>query len=95
MKRCDYAFKLGDRMLLSSKDINIEDHTPKLRLKYQGPWPIIKVISPVAYKLQVTSYKLERRINGASGAQVRTKAFSQTCMYKRGNSNLTLLKEAT
>lgn len=53
LKRRDYAFRVGDRVLLSSKDINLKDLTPKLRLKYLGPWKIIKVISPVAYKLDL------------------------------------------
>ena len=53
MKRRDYTFRVGDRVLLSSKDINIRDLTPKLRLKYQGPWQVTKVVSPVAYRLDL------------------------------------------
>ena len=53
MARRDYTFRVGDQVLLSSKDINIKDLTPKLRLKYQGPWKITQVISPVAYKLEL------------------------------------------
>ena len=53
LKRREYSFRVGDKVLLSSKDLNIQDLTPKLRLKYQGPWTITKVISPVAYKLDL------------------------------------------
>lgn len=53
MKRRDYTFRVGDKVLLSSKDINIKDLTPKLRLKYLGPWTITKVISSHAYQLDL------------------------------------------
>lgn len=52
-QRRDYTFRVGDKVLLSSKDIAVKDLTPKLRLKYQGPWPIVKKISPVAFKLDL------------------------------------------
>ena len=53
MKRREYTFRVGDKVLLSSKDINIKDLTPKLRLKYLGPWTITKVISSHAYQLDL------------------------------------------
>lgn len=49
--RRDVTFKCGDRVLLDSAAIPLDDLTPKLRLKYQGPYTITKVVSPVAYKL--------------------------------------------
>lgn len=53
MKLRDYSFRVGDQVLLSSKDINIKDLTPKLRLKYLGPWTITKIISSHAYQLDL------------------------------------------
>jgi transposase InsO family protein len=53
MKRHDYTFRKDDLVLLSSKDLTLQDLSPKLRLKYQGPWRITQVVSPVAYKLDL------------------------------------------
>jgi hypothetical protein len=53
LRRRDYTFRVGDQVLLSTKDLTLEDLSAKLRLKYQGPWKIIKVISPVAYQLDL------------------------------------------
>lgn len=51
LKRRDYTFRVGDFVLLSSKDLTLRELCGKLRLKYQGPWRVSHVISPVAYKL--------------------------------------------
>mgnify|MGYP006280086663 CR=1 FL=1 len=53
MRRRDYSFQVGDQVLLSTNHLALQDLSPKLRLKYQGPWPILRVISPVAYKLDL------------------------------------------
>lgn len=53
MKRRDYTFQVGDRVLLSTADLTLRELCKKLRLKYQGPWTVSKVISPVAYKLDL------------------------------------------
>lgn len=53
LRRRDYAFRVGAQVLLSSKDLTLRELCKKLRLKYQGPWRVSKVISPVAYKLDL------------------------------------------
>eukprot|EP00882_Tetradesmus_deserticola_P010360 GHRQ01010944.1.p2 GENE.GHRQ01010944.1~~GHRQ01010944.1.p2 ORF type:complete len:201 (-),score=7.98 GHRQ01010944.1:411-1013(-) len=53
-KRKDVQFKVGDLVLLSTKNIHLK--TPgvnKLLPKYLGPFPIKDVINPVAYRLEL------------------------------------------
>jgi hypothetical protein len=51
--RRDVQFKLGDRVLLSTAHLRFlhKDKASKLLPKYLGPFPIVKVVSPVAYEL--------------------------------------------
>jgi len=57
--RRDTVFKVGDQVLLSSRNIAMK--TPgssKLLPKYLGPFKVIKVLSPVSYRLDLpTSMK--------------------------------------
>ena len=51
------SFKVGDKVLVSTK-YSINDATAgrpsgKLRAKFMGPYTIIKVVSPVSYKLEL------------------------------------------
>lgn len=50
-RRRDFSFKVGDQVLLSTEDLPIKDLSKKLRVKFNGPWTIVQVINPVAYKL--------------------------------------------
>ena len=44
-------FKEGDQVWLEASNLKLPYHTPKLAPRRQGPFHIIKVISPVAYQL--------------------------------------------
>ena len=46
-------FKEGDLIWLEAKNINLGVLYQKLKPKREGPFPITKVISPQAYKLQL------------------------------------------
>ena len=46
-------FKEGDLVWLEAKNINLGVLHWKLKPKREGPFPITKVISPWAYKLQL------------------------------------------
>jgi hypothetical protein len=54
--RRDFQFGLGDEVLLSTKYFIPEafrDRKMKLTAKFAGPYEIIEVISPVAYRLRL------------------------------------------
>ena len=55
--RTHMTFALGDLVLLSSAHINLASQqqrpTRKLQNRFLGPYPIMKVISPVTYKLDL------------------------------------------
>ena len=54
-KRREESFVIGDEVVLATKHLrNLEPHLPmKLRRRWVGPFPIAKVISPVAYRLDL------------------------------------------
>lgn len=49
-------FQVGDRVLLSTQNIRFKLAVPKLTAKRVGPFPIVKKISSVAYKLQLPAH---------------------------------------
>jgi hypothetical protein len=52
-KRSDYEFGVGDKVLLSNKRFKPPEDNgrrKKLAAKFAGPYEIIQVVSPVAYK---------------------------------------------
>ena len=51
--RRNYEFKKGDSVWLSTKNLNLGERSRKLTAKYTGPFKIIEVISPVAYRLEL------------------------------------------
>ncbi len=58
-KRRDVHFKLGQLVLLSTANLNLEERAPKLADRYVGPFKIIEVIHQVNYKLDLpTSMKI-------------------------------------
>jgi len=46
-------FKVGDQVLLSTANLNNQDRAPKLLPKFTGPFKIKRVVSPVAYELEL------------------------------------------
>ena len=52
--RRDETFKVGDEVVLSTYNIRVNQHLPsKLRRRWIGPYQVAKVISPVAYGLDL------------------------------------------
>lgn len=53
--RREMALKVGDEVLLSTANLRIvhRDKASKLIPKYIGPFPVIRIISPVAYELKL------------------------------------------
>ena len=55
-KRRDVSFKVGDRVLLSSKKLKVpraENAKEKFQPCYYGPYKILKIVTPVTYKLEL------------------------------------------
>jgi hypothetical protein len=52
-RRRDVVFKEGEEVYLSTKNLPLRQGIAKFTGKYTGPFKIIKVISPVAYKLAI------------------------------------------
>ena len=53
--RREETYKIGDRVLLSTAHLNNQERAPKLMHRYIGPFPICRVVSPVAYELTLPS----------------------------------------
>jgi hypothetical protein len=54
--RRDLTFIVGDKVRLSTDNITLADYpSSKLRPRYLGPFTVIKVVSPVSYKLSLPS----------------------------------------
>jgi hypothetical protein len=51
--RTDIFFNVGDMVMISTQNLNTLNKAPKLLPRYIGPYKIIKVISKVAYKLEL------------------------------------------
>src|ERR671924_347543 len=70
--RRELEFKVGDKVLLSTKNINnpIDKNHPiqKLTPKFIGPYIVAKAISKVAYKLELpTNMRIHPRAPNGSG----------------------------
>ena len=58
------AFKEGEEVLLSTQHLNLKEGLQhKLAERYTGPFRVIKVVSPVAYKLQIPAEWKQRQIH--------------------------------
>jgi hypothetical protein len=53
----DQDYKVGDKVLLSTKYLNLKhsESSRKLLPKWIGPFEVVQVVGPVAYKLKMTS----------------------------------------
>jgi hypothetical protein len=57
-KRRDYTFRVGDKVWLSAKHLHLtkaENAKQKLQPRFYGPFKVIGVVSPVAYRLELPS----------------------------------------
>jgi hypothetical protein len=54
-RHIDQEFKVGDMVLLSTKYLNLKhsEKSRKLPLKWIGPFEVVQVVGPVAYKLKM------------------------------------------
>ena len=52
-KRRDRVFKVGDRVLLSTANLNTQERMAKLIPKWIGPYRVKRVVSRVAYELEL------------------------------------------
>jgi hypothetical protein len=50
----DFSFKLGDKVWLEAKNLTLQYVSAKLAPKRHGPFRITKLISPVAYQLDLS-----------------------------------------
>jgi hypothetical protein len=53
--RSDVRFKIGEKVMLSTSNLKSLDQVPKLLSKWLGPYAVKRVISPVAYELELPS----------------------------------------
>ena len=51
--RREETYEQGEQVLLSTANLNNEQRAPKLLPRFIGPFPITRVVSPVAYELQL------------------------------------------
>ena len=52
--RRNEEFEVGDEVVLSTRPISVNQHLPsKLRRRWIGPYRVARVISPVAYRLDL------------------------------------------
>ena len=57
-------YKIGDKVWLSTKNLNINRPTRKLAERQLGPFTIVKIISPNAMKLKLpSSFRIHDVIN--------------------------------
>jgi hypothetical protein len=54
--RREEQFKVGDQVYVSTANLNITSGVNKLNPKFIGPFPIIKVINPVAVQLELPNH---------------------------------------
>jgi hypothetical protein len=54
-RRVDQVYKVGDKVLLSLKYLNLKhsETSRKLLPKWIGPFEVVQVVGPVAYKLKM------------------------------------------
>jgi hypothetical protein len=63
MRRRDVVFKEGEEVYLSTKNLPLREGIAKFTGKYTGPFKIIKVITPVAYKLAIPQDWKDNRLH--------------------------------
>ena len=52
--RCEEKYEIGDEVILATRHLRVNEHLPvKLRRRWIGPFSVAKVISPVAYRLNL------------------------------------------
>ena len=64
-KRRDFAFKVGENVMLSTRNLNLTVKGPanKLNPKWIGPFTIIEKVNDVAFKLELPHDMIQKRIH--------------------------------
>ena len=77
-KRRPCTLKLGDFVLLSTKNLNLDisANRNKLNIKYCGPFRMIEKINPVTFRLELSKPMLDREIHNAFHAKLLVPYFS-------------------
>ena len=78
--RQDHSFKAGDQVMLSTKNISLDDGSGsrKLHPKFCGPFKILSQINQVTFKLDLPQPMIERRIHNAFHASLLKPFFPDT-----------------
>src|SRR6202171_124027 len=78
-QRREFVFKEVEEVLLSTKYLSLKSGiTHKLSARFTGPFKIIQVVSPVAYKLELPDCWIHRK---------RIHPFFHVSLLKKYNSN--------
>ena len=85
-KRNPCLFKVGDLVMLSTKNLHLDTNAQrnKLSMKYCGPFEIIEAINPVTFRLDLSQPMKTRGIHNAFHCSllapyVKDKLFKRTC----------------
>jgi len=54
-QRRSYEYKVGDKVMLSTKDLKLPETVPKMMLRFVGPFTIVEKVSDSTVKLELTS----------------------------------------
>jgi hypothetical protein len=63
LRRRDVVFQVGEEVYLSTRNLPLREGVVKFTGKYTGPFKIIKVITPVAYKLAIPQDWKDNRLH--------------------------------
>ena len=82
-KRIDHSFKVGDRVLLPTKNLKLESgsNTRKLHPKYCGPFKILRQISPFKFKIDLSHPLLAKGVHDTFHANLHQP--SKSDRYRR------------
>ena len=54
-QRRSYEYKVGDKVMLSTKDLKLPETIPKMMLRLVGPFTIVEKVTDSTVKLELTS----------------------------------------
>lgn len=92
-KRTPCDLKVGEMVMLSTKNLNMDETGPKTKLgiKYCGPFEIVEQVSPVTFRLDLGSAMTKRRIHDVFHCQL-LKRYHEDSYIRESMSNPTPIK---